>query len=190
MARRGMREEISVAALDRFHAAGYHASGIKDITDAAGVPKGSFYNHFDSKEAMAVAALHRYGASDHLADLADESVAPLARLRAHFDAQRNRTVGHGYARGCLFGNFGTEIADHNDTIRDTVADAFTRWTRALTDAIVAGQADGTIAPGLDAPAAARFILGAWEGTLILARVQRSPDAFDAFFATVFHQILR
>ena len=57
MARQSMREEIVEAGLEQFHTHGYSAAGVKDITDAAGVPKGSFYNHFDSKEALAVVAI-------------------------------------------------------------------------------------------------------------------------------------
>jgi TetR/AcrR family transcriptional repressor of nem operon len=189
MARRSMREQISVAALDRFHARGYNASGIKDITDAAGVPKGSFYNHFDSKEAMAVEALRRYGATRRLADLADSSIAPLVRLRTHFEDLKAQTVGYGYARGCLLANFGTEVADHSETIRAGVAGAFARWTYGLATAVAEGQRDGTIAAGLDAEATGQFLLGAWEGAVIQARAQRSPAAFDAFFTTVFDVLL-
>ncbi len=84
MARHSLREEIVEAALEQFHAYGFNAAGVKDITDSAGAPKGSFYNHFDSKEALAVVALERYWESRGIEDLADRSVAPLARLRGHF----------------------------------------------------------------------------------------------------------
>src|SRR5712691_5317906 len=88
MARHSLREEIVEAALEQFHAYGFNAAGVKDITDSAGVPKGSFYNHFDSKEALAVVALERYAESRGIEDLADRSVAPLARLRGHFELLR------------------------------------------------------------------------------------------------------
>ena len=61
MARRSMREEIVDAAVAQFHEKGFNAAAVKDITDRAGVPKGSFYNHFESKEALAIVALERYG---------------------------------------------------------------------------------------------------------------------------------
>src|SRR5579859_3093885 len=76
MARHSLREEIVEAALEQFHAYGFNAAGVKDITDSAGVPKGSFYNHFDSKEALAVVALQRYAERRRLEDLADPSAAP------------------------------------------------------------------------------------------------------------------
>ena len=105
-----MREEIVGAGLRRFHELGYNAAGVKDITDAAGVPKGSFYNHFESKEALAVETLQRYGVDLRLTDLADGSVAPLARIRRHFEFMRDRIVAVRGRQGCLLGNLGAEVA--------------------------------------------------------------------------------
>src|SRR5690349_17717063 len=112
MARHSLREEIVEAALEQFHSYGFNAAGVKDITDRAGVPKGSFYNHIDSKEALAVVALQRYTERRRLEDLADPSAAPLARLRSHFELLRAETQKHGFTRGCLLGNLGAEVADH------------------------------------------------------------------------------
>src|SRR5260370_32402330 len=94
MARHSLREDIVEAALEQFHSHGYNAAGVKDITDRAGVPKGSVYNHFDSKEALAVVALERYAERRRLEDLADRSVAPLARLRRHFELLRAQPRQH------------------------------------------------------------------------------------------------
>jgi len=101
MARHSLREEIVEAALEQFHAYGFNAAGVKDITDRAGVPKGSFYNHIDSKEALAVVALQRYAERRRLEDLAAPCAGPLARLRSHFELLRAETQKHGFTRGCL-----------------------------------------------------------------------------------------
>jgi TetR/AcrR family transcriptional regulator, transcriptional repressor for nem operon len=188
MPRHSSRTEIADAALDRFHAQGY-AVGVKEITDAAGVPKGSFYNHFTSKEAMGVEALDRYGTTLGLAELADRDVAPLTRLRAHFDLLADQARRRGFTRGCLFGNFAAEIADHSELIREHVADGFDGWARLIAEAIADGQADGKIAAGLDPAITARFILNAWEGALLGARAARSEESFAAFFTTVFAVLL-
>ena len=60
MARPSLREKLASSAVDTLHAKGFHGCSIQDITDAAGVPKGSFFNHFESKEALAIDALGRY----------------------------------------------------------------------------------------------------------------------------------
>jgi TetR/AcrR family transcriptional repressor of nem operon len=183
-----MREEISAAALDRFMARGYNV-GVKDITDAAGVPKGSFYNHFDSKESMGIEALRRYRARLKMDELADESVAPLVRLRRHFEFMATSSAARDYARGCLLGNFAAEVVDHSDPIRAEVASALDDWATRIAAAITQAQHDGTVRPTLDPAATARFLLNAWEGAMLGARTARSAESFNAFFTTVFEILL-
>ena len=61
MARRNTRNAILEAGTKPFIERGYNACSVQDITDAAGVPKGSFYNHFKSKEALAAEIPTEYG---------------------------------------------------------------------------------------------------------------------------------
>jgi TetR/AcrR family transcriptional repressor of nem operon len=98
MPRDSARERLVNAALDEFHRHGFNGCGVKDITQAAGVPKGSFYNHFESKEALALETLNRYGQSRRLEMLADSTQEPLARLRAHFEFLREELQASGFAR--------------------------------------------------------------------------------------------
>ncbi len=184
-----MREEIVDAAVEQFHARGFNAAGVKDITDSAGVPKGSFYNHFVSKEALAVVALGRYGESRRLPELGDASVDPLLRLRQHFEFLRDENTGRDYSRGCLIGGFGTEMADHSDVIREAVRVSLERWAQALAAPIAQAQESGRITAAMNAEALARFILNAWEGTLISARSEHSEASYEVFFDTVFGTLL-
>lgn len=189
MGRRSMREEIVDAAVEQFHTFGFNAAGVKDITDRAGVPKGSFYNHFESKEALAVVALERYGESRRLGELGDASVDPLLRLRRHFEFLRDENTGRDFARGCLIGGFGTEMADHSGTIREAVRLSLEAWAKALAGPIAQAQQAGQVAATTDAGTLARFILNAWEGTLISARAEHAEDSYEVFFATVFDTLL-
>ncbi|HEX4224768.1 MAG TPA: TetR family transcriptional regulator C-terminal domain-containing protein [Pseudonocardiaceae bacterium] len=189
MARPSMREEIVAAALDQFHTHGFNAAGVKDITDAAGVPKGSFYNHFDSKEALAVVALQRYGTTRGLAELGDKSVPARQRLRAHFEFLRQENEERDYTRGCLIGDFGAEISDHSDVIRDAVKTSLASWGDVLAGAIADGQREGTIRSGIDPKVTARFVLAAWEGTLIAMRAEKSSTTLDDFFEITFGSLL-
>lgn len=189
MARQSMREAIVDAAVAQFHSKGYNAAGVKDITDAAGVPKGSFYNHFDSKESLALVALDRYGAGRRIHELAESGVAPLARLRAHFEFLRGETVDADFTRGCMIGNFGAEIADHSETLRTGVRASLAQWATMISGALAEAQRSGDLRADLDTERTARFVLNAWEGTLIAARSGRSDEAFDDFFDTVFGTLL-
>ncbi len=182
-----MKEEILGAGVDLFLERGFNAAGVKDITDRAGVPKGSFYNHFESKEALAAVALERYGESRRLADLADPAVPPLARIRRHFEFLRDELPD--FARGCMFGNFSAEIVDHSEPLRLRVKDSFDQWSEMLADAIAEGQANGEIRASLDPQQAARYLTNAWEGTVLMTRADKTADAFDIFFAVTFDALL-
>jgi TetR/AcrR family transcriptional repressor of nem operon len=184
-----MREEIVEAALEQFHTHGFNAAGVKDITDAAGVPKGSFYNHFESKEALAVVALQRYGERRRLHELANQDVEPLTRVRDSFEFLRQEIVDHKCQRGCLIGNFGIEISDHSETIRAAVRQSLQVWGDLIAGAITEAQQAGSVRAELDPKRTAHFVLNAWEGTLIEVRAERSTDAFDTFFDLVFGTLL-
>ncbi|MFB8754416.1 TetR/AcrR family transcriptional regulator [Streptomyces nigra] len=190
MGRASKREEIAEAAFRQFHARGFSATGINDITKAAGVPKGSFYNHFSSKEESALEALSRYADTLRFDMLTSPDLPPLERLRAHFEYLSRDTVDNGFVRGCLVGNFGAEVADHNEEIRTAAKRGFDGWADRLSRLLAEAQEAGDLDGSLGTVATALFILSAWEGTLIAARVDKSMAPFDAFFQTVFDRILR
>ena len=84
----GLREQLLEAGLDTLHRKGFNATSVQDITDAAGAPKGSFYNHFESKEALAAEALRAYVEKGRARReiLRDTKLPPLRRLRRYFEA--------------------------------------------------------------------------------------------------------
>jgi TetR/AcrR family transcriptional repressor of nem operon len=190
MARPSKREEIARAALQGFHAHGFNGTGIADITTAAGVPKGSFYNHFASKEESAAEAIARYGDGRRFDMLTTPGRPPLQRLRAHFEFLGAETVESGYARGCLLGNLSAEVGDHNDELRAALGDSFKTWGRHVGQVLAEAQEAGDLAPGLDVAATSLFLLSAWEGTLLTARADKSYAPFEAFFRTAFEVVLR
>jgi TetR/AcrR family transcriptional repressor of nem operon len=190
MARASKREEIAQAALQQFHSRGFHATGINDITAAAGVPKGSFYNHFSSKEESALEALDRFAVGLRVGLLTTPGRPALERLRAHFEFLARPVVDSGYSRGCLVGNFGAEVADHNETIRAAVRQSFDVWAAAIGRVLTEARQAGDVDAGLDVDETARFVLSAWEGTLIVARADKSSAPFDSFFHMVFGVVLR
>ncbi|MFI6096059.1 TetR/AcrR family transcriptional regulator [Lentzea sp. NPDC051213] len=190
MPRPSVREQIVDAAFEQFHRHGYNACGVKLITDSAGVPKGSFYNHFDSKEALALVVMDRYGETRHLDELANTKVAPLTRLRNHFEALAKDIVEYGYERGCVYGNFSNEAADHIPAIREGVAAAFDFWAEAVEKAIREAQADRSLTSTQDPETLSRFLINAWEGAIVGERAAKSGESFAAFFTLAFEVVLR
>jgi TetR/AcrR family transcriptional repressor of nem operon len=180
-----VREKIVAAAEERFQTLGYNGCGVQEIVDAAGVPKGSFYNYFKSKELLALEVLGNYAKGSHREMLADESVPPLERLRNHFEFLASRYAGLGYNKGCLIGNFAAETSENMPQIREALSRSLGNWTDAVAAAIRAGQADGTIRPSLDASEAARFLINSWEGAVVRMKVVNNREPLDDFLAFAF-----
>ena len=183
------REKIVSAAVDRFHALGYSACGVQEIVDAAGVPKGSFYNYFKAKELLAVEVLGTYWEGVRIDMLADKSVAPLERIRGHFEHIASLYSGFGYERGCLIGKFIQELSETTPRIRQDVVGEVVRWIGLLASTIREGQADGSIAPELDADRIARFLINSWGGAASGMKIVRSRAPLDDFFSTGFSLLL-
>src|ERR1700731_5276066 len=84
------REKILIKGLRVVHERGYAGASVRDIVQAAGVPQGSFTNHFASKEAFSLEILDLYFANSHVVigeTLRNDALPPLKRLRAYFDAR-------------------------------------------------------------------------------------------------------
>src|ERR1700761_9503372 len=111
MARASVRDQIFEAGQAEFHEHGYTASGIAAITARASAHKGSFYNHFSSKEELAVEALQAYAAKQHLDVLQDPSMTAVDRLRTHFELIADAIVTAPAINGCMVANFAAEVSD-------------------------------------------------------------------------------
>jgi TetR/AcrR family transcriptional regulator, transcriptional repressor for nem operon len=188
MPRVSVRPQIVDSALEQFHTRGFHNCSVEDITKAAGVPKGSFYNHFPSKDALAIEVLRQYASRSVWRTAEDADVAPLQRLRRRFEAMRDTFVGREFTRGCLFANMGTELADLNQDVRAEVEASLAYRSAAATEMLREAQQSGELAPSHDVSILGPFLVNAWEGVVTRAKVSKSSEALDGFFA-LFDQIL-
>jgi TetR/AcrR family transcriptional repressor of nem operon len=182
-----MKEELMIAGLETLHRRGFNGCGVQDITQAAGVPKGSFYNHFASKEAFGLGALERYwqlGASRRDM-LSDTNLLPVERLRRHFRALSEAVARFKFEKGCLIGNFSTELPGQSRPIRDRLASLFAAWTRAIERCVRHADKAGQLRAGLDPKATAAFLVNAWEGAALRSKVDQDNRAFAQFEQVVF-----
>lgn len=189
MPRPSVRQQILDAAMEQFQERGFTACGVKDITDVARVPKGSFYNHFESKEALALEVLRRYEADWAMDSLSDASIPPVLRLRMFFESMCESLERSNYSRGCLFGDFGSEVAGHHPVLREQIDGSLTRWASAVAGPLREAGESGVLAAERDPALLARFIVDAWQGAVIRTKVVRARGPLDDFFAVVFGAIL-
>lgn len=180
----GTKERITAKALELFHANGYSATGVLDITRGAGVPKGSFYHFFDSKEALAVETVALYGAMTHVELLDGPSASPLQRIHDHLKHLTGMAAADGYTRGCLIGNFSNEMPSQSAAVTEVVERALEGWTLKLAATIALAQEAGEISNKGDAYRLASFIVAGFEGAAARAKLTKSGAPLDGFLETV------
>lgn len=166
---------------------GYNDLGVADLLDATGVPKGSFYHHFVSKEDFGLQAIDMYMEEVHAGldrCLGDSARAPLMRIRRFFElsAKKYRAEGN---LGCLLGGLGQELSGVSEAFRQKVDWCFTEIARRITGTLREAVTCGDVPPGTDVDAMAQLLVNCWEGAALRSRLQRNPaplhDMLDFYF---------
>jgi TetR/AcrR family transcriptional regulator, transcriptional repressor for nem operon len=175
------RDPLLDAAEELFLARGYDATQLDLICQRAGVSRGGLFYHFDSKEALAEAAVRRFfeGLVSEAQDALDTAAPSTAtsRLFAYLDVVANMTKGSRLARGCLLGTITIECSQTNPALASVAAQGFTDWHRGVVGLIQEAAAEHDL--DIDAAGLATTFLAAVEGGLLLDR-HGSPDrAVDA-----------
>jgi TetR/AcrR family transcriptional repressor of nem operon len=186
------RDKLLTEGLRVVHERGFAGASVRDIVAAAGVPQGSFTNHFTSKEAFGLEIINLYfseSCSMLESTLRNEALTPLARLRAYVDANTSRLNTTGMRNGCLFGNFIAEASEHSDAIRQRIVVILAELERAIADCLRAAVQAGELLPDFECARIAAFTLAALQGATLLAKAQRSPQPVEGFKYTLFAQIL-
>jgi TetR/AcrR family transcriptional repressor of nem operon len=188
-----VRRRLLEAGLDLVHARGFTGSGVKDITEAAGVPKGSFYAYFPSKEAFAAAILEHYWSDIEMRLLpmlgADGSAQE--RIARFFHALADEHEAGDFLLGCLVGNLSLELGGSSEPVRAELVRILDHWDEALTECVRSGQGGaGDIRADLDAAELASLLIEAWEGAALRGKVTRSRTPYERFEVVTVPALLR
>ena len=171
---------IGVALLTK---KGFGATGLDEVTAKAGLPKGSFYAYFDSKEAFGLVLIDAYAKFfnkmlDHA--FLNEAHTPLERLNNFIMEARNNMAKYDFNRGCLVGNLGIEIYALPGVFRQRLVDVFYEWEGKTEACFLAAQALGEISPNINCAAKAESFWIGWEGAILRAKLERRAAPIDIF----------
>jgi TetR/AcrR family transcriptional repressor of nem operon len=184
------RTAILDAGRAEFHERGYYATGIAAIAARAdGAHKGSFYNHFSSKEDLAIEVVTEYGRCQRMEMLQDAGVEPLVRIRRHFEFMAEELRKNDFQLGCLLGNLSAEISSDTPRLRETVIGNMNYWASLVTHALDEA-ANIHRANGHDSEATAWLLIDAYEGAALRGRATSSPAPMDAFLTIALPRNLR
>jgi TetR/AcrR family transcriptional regulator, transcriptional repressor for nem operon len=185
------RQKLIEAGAQLFLLKSYNGVGLKEILDSTGIPKGSFYNYFESKEDFGLDIIRYYTdlyAADFRAFLCDTSVRPRNRLKKFFAHKKSVLKGSGCGEGCLLANMTTELSGISSRMTEVLRNSVDVLVGIIADCIKDGQEKGDIAKG-NANDLAEFIFNSWEGALLRMQARKDTNALEVFERFVFTLVL-
>jgi TetR/AcrR family transcriptional regulator, transcriptional repressor for nem operon len=169
---------------------GFKAASLNDILTTAGVPKGSFYYYFASKEDFGLAIIDDFAQKNDLKYLLeDQQFSPLTRLRNFFDLKIAEMENCQCTDGCLIGNLAQELSAQNELFRDRLKRVFADWEKSFAQCLKEAYETGEIAGDKNFVDLARFMVSSWEGAVLQAKVTKSVLPMEIFVKILFQQIL-
>jgi TetR/AcrR family transcriptional regulator, transcriptional repressor for nem operon len=165
------------AALHVIRAKGYSATRIEDICEAAGLTKGSFFHHFDSKDALALDAIDYWTEGSRTlfasAPFRDE-VDPLDRLLAYVDFRKELLTGDLPDFTCLVGTMVQEIYATHPALREACNRCITGHAGILVSYIEEALRQRGMHPKWTAMSLALYTQATIQGAFILAKAANGP----------------
>jgi TetR/AcrR family transcriptional repressor of nem operon len=187
------RDAIVAAGLKVMFRSGFNGSSVRDIVAEAGVPQGSFTNHFRSKEAFAEAVLNHYFQYVQglvRTALEDASLTPRLRLRRYLDIITSKLAADDWSRGCLIGDLSLEASGQSAPLRARLALIYEAWRAPFAACIAEAQASGELASTFDPTDLAEFLLASWQGAMLRMKVERGPAPLERFKTIVFDTVFK
>ena len=171
---------------------GFQITGIDEVLKRVGVPKGSFYHYFKSKDHFGHAVIDNYEAyyakkMDRI--FGDSSQSPLQRLVSFTVNAKNGMVKFDFKRGCLIGNLGQELAALDTQFRERLEGVLLTWEQRVSDCLSKAIDLGELASGQDPKVLSRFFWVGWEGAILRSKLMRSLEPIDQFTSIYFGTVL-
>ena len=177
------KEDILKVGYDILRKNGYHHVGINQILKESWLPKGSFYNFFESKEDFAYQVITYYGESNlkWLEEFFAQKKSPYQLVKSFYKVMIDENEADAYASGCLISNMSNEIGMLNDRLAEVSNEYFLRWVGVIAQAIEKGQEAGEITTQYHAMELAEYLHAGFYGTFSRMKVTRSREFMDQWY---------
>ncbi|MEL7122654.1 MAG: TetR/AcrR family transcriptional regulator [Bacteroidota bacterium] len=161
---------------------GFNGTSVNDIVKAAGIPKGSFYFYFDSKEDFVIKAIHQYFKEQYYPSimiLQDQSLSAKDRLMKFYEERVEMAKNDQFCKqGCMFSNISSEISGQNDKVREEITKIYNYAIKYVIDTAKEAQKDGDLDASLNIPDMITFFEDAFRGALITMKEKQSTYPVD------------
>jgi TetR/AcrR family transcriptional repressor of nem operon len=171
---------------------GFHNTGLNEVLKEAGVPKGSFYFYFQSKEQFGLELIEVYTSfmeGKMIEVMSDRSESGLKRLQKFLDFTKNMFSQDHFIGGCPLGNLALEMGDVNEKFRNKILDGFKRMEVIICQCLQDAQNSGEISEKVDVDTTSQFIINSWEGALVRMKVEKSTNSLDILEKYIFNKII-
>jgi len=177
------RELLLQQGLTLIRSQGYHGTGIQEIVNAVGLPKGSFYNYFESKESFVTEVVGYFAQRSHesYAKIRQETPDPRECIKIFFVEKAEKIIESDFQGGCILGNLSNELSNQQPEVQQAIAKELNKVAALIAESVKEGQQAGLINQKMSPSSLADLILNAWEGALIRVNSSRSKAPFDQFF---------
>ena len=180
-----MRQHIIDVAKSLMTHKGYTAVGLMEVLKAAGVPKGSFYHYFRSKEEFGQALLEEYfqeyiGRVDVVMAAQGTGAERLLGYLRYW--AKTQAFDHPEEK-CLVVKLGAEVCDLSEDMRGVLEEGTALIIQRIKRCVQQGMADGSITSTQDAEALAESLYQLWLGASLLVKVRNTTAAFDTALMT-------
>ena len=180
---RAMRSTLIRRGMELLTERGYSATGIDAILKPTGVPKGSFYYYFESKDAFVAEVIDAYAA--FFASLLDKHLLdarhpPLERILKFVEAAAAGMARYEFRRGCLLGNLGQEVSTLPEPFRFQIETVFADWEARLAQCLQEAQQLGQLSNHTAPTTLAYLFWIGWEGAVLRAKLERTDRPLKLF----------
>lgn len=172
------RDHLIKIGQDLIWSKGYDICSIKDITDAAGLPKGSFYHYFKSKEKFALEAMEVF-IEDHPEQIKNKSYT-LDSLGDVIDRRINSIIKIQFARECYMSVMCHAFSDQEDSFRKSIIESINKSNDTMRFLITELKEKGVISAAIDIDELEEFIDFTWRGARLKARILKSDKPLKIF----------
>jgi TetR/AcrR family transcriptional regulator, transcriptional repressor for nem operon len=175
--RKGAKTKLLDAAVDVIRAQGYSATTVADICQSAGVTKGAFFHHFESKEELAVSAARHFSSlADRLFRAAPyrELADPVDRLLGYVEFRKALLRGELPEFTCLLGTMVQEVYQTHPAIREACEKCLGEHVAMLELDIAAALRTYGSDGQWSAASLAIYMQAVIQGAFILAKAQKGP----------------
>jgi TetR/AcrR family transcriptional repressor of nem operon len=193
MSKKNTKEKILAHAAQIMRKKGFNNTGIQEILQSAGVPKGSFYFYFKSKNDLGLALIDYYAqylAAMGAAVLKSPEIHPLQRLEKFFEGFRLLCNQEEWRSGCPIGNLTQEMGILSDEFQAKLRDVFNRIKGGISECLEQARTRDGIKLPMDPDETADFILNSWEGALLRMKAEGNTVPLLLFEKMIFSHLLK